>query len=264
VSKFPTFFVSHGGGPWPFIPHMKSELENTFAWMSGFQNTLPSKPKAILCIDAHWEEDEFTVSSATRPAMIYDYTGFPPHTYQIQYPAPGSPEIAKKVIDLLSNASIPIHQNSTRGFDHGAFIPLGLMFPLADIPVVSLSIKRNYSPLDHIQMGMALAPLREEGILIMGSGLTYHNMRGFGSKAGEESSKLFGDWLESVIESKSLSDRISRLTAWEKAPAARSSHPEEDHLIPLMAIVGAAGNDQGRISIREKAMGIEMASYQFG
>ena len=143
MSKLPTYFVSHGGGPWPFIPHMKAELEKTFAWMSEFENTLPNKPKVILCIDAHWEEDEFTVSLATNPAMIYDYAGFPSHTYQVQYPAPGSPEIAKKVINLLSHAAIPIHQNLSRGFDHGAFIPLGLMFPKADVPVVSLSIKKT-------------------------------------------------------------------------------------------------------------------------
>ncbi|MBC7397003.1 MAG: dioxygenase [Bdellovibrionales bacterium] len=264
MSKQPVFFVSHGGGPWPFIPEMRAELARTVAWMNAFASTLIEKPKCILCIDAHWEEDEFTISSAAHPPMIYDYSGFPAHTYQIQYPAPGSPEIANRVTALLKNASIPIHQNPTRGFDHGAFIPLGLMFSKADIPVVSLSIKRNYDPLDHIRMGEALAPLRNEGVLIIGSGLSYHNMRGFGSNAAGESSKLFGDWLEVVINSNTLEARIEKLSEWERAPAARSSHPDEDHLIPLMAVVGAAQNDPGKVSIRDHAMGVDMASYQFG
>ena len=264
MNKLSTLFVSHGGGPWPFIPQMRAEFEKTVAWMTAFESTLVEKPKAILCVDAHWEEDEFTVSLSQRPSMIYDYSGFPAHTYQIQYPAPGSPDVAKKVADLLKKSSIPIQESPTRGLDHGAFIPLGLMFPKADIPVVSLSIKRNYDPLDHIRVGEALAPLREEGILIMGSGLSYHNMRGFGSKAAGESSKLFGDWLESVVKCNTLSERIQKLKEWERAPAARSSHPYEDHLIPLMTVVGAAQNDPGKIAILDHAMGVDMASYQFG
>ena len=264
MTKFPAIFISHGGGPWPYIPEMMREFAKTAAHLEKFHKLLPGKPKAVLSISGHWEEPEFTVSAAKEPGMIYDYRGFPEHTYHIKYPAPGSPELAGKVRDLLSSAGIPNKESATHGFDHGTFVPLALMFPEADIPVVSLSIASSYDPEAHIKMGAALEPLRKEGVLIMGSGLTYHNLRQFYSPEAGSVSRDFGHWLNEAIEEKNIKRREKKLIGWEKAPAARLAHPDEDHLLPLMVVVGAAGEDLGKLLFLDHAFGIEMASYQFG
>jgi len=264
ASRLPTLFISHGGGPWPYIPDMKVQFAKTFQWLSELPRTLPAKPKAILSISGHWETDEFTVSSAANPAMVYDYSGFPENTYRIRYPAPGSPDLAQRVQDLLSRAGIVNRSDATRGFDHGTFVPLAVMYPEADIPVVSMSIKRNYSPEEHIKLGEALKPLREEGVLILGSGLSYHNMRGFGSKSADGVSKLFGRWLEQTVVITDPEIRRQTLREWEQAPAARHAHPREDHLIPLMAVAGAAGSDRGKVAFVDHVFGVDMASYEFG
>ena len=262
--KQPTFFISHGGGPWPYVPAMKAQFIKSVDWLSAFPKLLSEKPKAILSISGHWEEKEFTVSSAVHPPMIYDYSGFPANTYQVNYSAPGSPEIAARVQELLTKAGIKNQNNPTRGFDHGTFVPLSLMYPNADIPVVSMSIKNNYDPKEHLEMGKALEPLREEGVLIIGSGLTYHNMRGFGSAGAGAVSQQFGQWLENAISNHDIKERSELLENWEQAPAARLAHPEEDHLIPLMSVVGAAGNDLGKVAFVDHAMNVDMATYQFG
>src|SRR4051812_41718146 len=162
----PTLFVSHGGGPWPYIKEMKQAYAKTAAEFARVPAQLPEKPKAILVISGHWEEDEFTVSAAKNPPMIFDYYGFPEHTYQISYPAKGAPEVASRVQQLLKSSDIKCNVDAERGLDHGTFVPLSLMFPKADVPVVSMSIKTDYDVEDHIQLGKALAPLRDEGVLI--------------------------------------------------------------------------------------------------
>jgi aromatic ring-opening dioxygenase catalytic subunit (LigB family) len=262
--KQPTYFISHGGGPWPFISEMREGLTKTLDWMKHFAENLPERPTAILSISAHWQEDEFTVSTAKNPTMIYDYSGFPEHTYKIQYPALGAPTLAARVQELLTNAKIAIKTNAARGFDHGTFVPLSLMFPKADIPVVSMSIRKKYNPRDHILMGEALSPLRDEGVLIIGSGLSYHNMREFGLKSGTVASQKFGEWLGQTISLANTEERNRQLENWEQAPAARLAHPTEDHLIPLMTVVGAAKNDVGRVVLIDHAMSVDMATYQFG
>ena len=262
--RLPTIFISHGGGPWPYIPEMKAQFAKTANWLSGLPSTFPEKPKAILSISGHWETEEFMVSSAEHPSMVYDYVGFPEQTYRVKYEAPGSPAVAKRVQELLTQAGIKNDSDSKRGFDHGTFVPLVLMYPDADIPVVSMSIKANYSPLDHIKLGEALRPLRDEGILIIGSGLSYHNMRGFGSSSADGVSKLFGRWLGETVAIPNEAERAQALLNWEKAPAARHAHPQEDHLLPLMAVAGAAGSDQGRTVLVDHVFGVDMASYEFG
>ncbi len=261
--KQPTLFISHGGGPWPWIPEMKNMFTRTVDWLENLPKTLPEKPKAILSISGHWEADEFTVSTAKRPPMIYDYGGFPEHTYQISYPAPGSPELAAQVRSLLSKAGIANQEDPGHGFDHGTFVPLYLMYPQADIPVVSLSIKSNYDPLEHIEMGRALQSLREQGVLIIGSGLSYHNMRGFRTPGADQVSKRFGKWLAETVTAENPREREARLLHWEQAPAARDAHPQEDHLIPLMVVEGAAGTDPGHNEFMDHVMGVDMASYRF-
>jgi aromatic ring-opening dioxygenase catalytic subunit (LigB family) len=263
-SRVPTFFVSHGGGPWPFIEGVKQQYALTERELRQLPHRLAARPKAILIISGHWEAEEFTVSTAERPPMEYDYYGFPEHTYRIQYPAPGSPALAARVRDLLKQAGIKSREDAKRGFDHGTFIPLGLMFPEAEIPVVALSMKSSYDAAEHIRLGLAIAPLREEGVLIVGSGLTYHNMRGFRRSESTAVAEEFERYLNEAITAPQAQTRNQQLVNWEQAPSARLAHPQEDHLIPLMVVAGAAGDDIGQRVFVDHVMNVAMASYQFG
>lgn len=264
MTRMPVYFLSHGGGPWPYVEGMRQQFTKTENEFMALPGRLPAKPKAVLVITGHWEEEEFTVSTAERPPMVYDYYGFPEYTYHIRYPAPGSPELASRVKALLSNAGISVKEDSGRGFDHGTFVPLALMYPDADVPVVMLSLKSNYDPQEHIRVGQALEPLRDEGVLIIGSGLTYHNMRGFGRDESTPIAEAFEHYLNNAIEQNDAKVRNDMLAKWETVPAARLAHPREDHLIPLMVVSGAAGNDIGRPVFVDHVMKVSMATYEFG
>ena len=263
-AQMPTFFISHGGGPWPDVEGLREQFSITEAELKKLPLTLPARPEAILVITGHWEAPQFTLSTAENPAMEYDYTGFPEHTYHIQYPAAGSPILANRVRELLSLAGIKSEGDAMRGFDHGAFVPLMLMYPNADIPVVLLSMKSGYDPLEHIKLGEALAPLRDEGILIIGSGLTYHNMRGFGHVSSRVASVEFEQYLNDAITDANPVLRNEKLIDWEQAPFARAAHPREDHLIPLLVVAGAAETSVGKRLFMDEALGVVMASYRFG
>jgi len=263
-SRQPTFFISHGGGPWPYIEDMRQRFAVTAAELAKLPATLPAKPKAILMITGHWEAPQFTVSTSAHPPMEYDYYGFPEHTYHLQYPAPGNPELAKRVRDLLGSSGIECAEDPERGLDHGVFVPMMLMYPDADIPVVLLSMKSSYDPLEHIKLGEALAPLRDEGVLIIGSGLTYHNMRGFGRPASLEPSVQFEQYLYEAVSDADPQQRNQVLVDWEQAPFARLVHPREDHLIPLMVVAGAAGKDVGQRAFTDTVFEVVMATYRFG
>lgn len=263
-ARLPTLFVSHGGGPWPYVDEMKKLFAKTAMAFSTIPEKLPFKPETILVVSGHWEEPEFTVATSGHPPMVYDYSGFPEHTYHIKYPAPGSPTLASRIRALLSQSGIKSKEDPARGFDHGTFVPLALMYPKADVPVVILSMKSSYNPLEHINLGKALLPLRDEGVLIIGSGLTYHNMRGFGSKDAKPVSEQFEEWLNETISEADARVRNERLQNWEKAPAARLAHPREDHLIPLMVVAGAAGDDIGHRLFKDTVWNTVMASYRFG
>lgn len=264
TTRFPAFFVSHGGGPWPWVEGMKEQFAKTARALADLPHKLPSKPNGVLVVTGHWEEPEFTVSTAEYPPMEYDYHGFPEHTYRIKYPAPGSPPLAARVRELLAFAGIQTREDPQRGFDHGTFVPLFFMYPDADVPVVLLSLKSNYDPGEHIRVGQALQKLRDEGILILGSGLTYHNMRGFRHPASMPVSVAFEGYLNDAIADPDAKSRNGKLERWETGPAARAAHPREDHLLPLMVVAGAAGDDPGRQLFVDKAMDVSMASYQFG
>ena len=261
--KFPVFFVSHGGGPWPWVDGMRQQFAKTEREFRQMPRLFPQKPKAVLVITGHWEAAEFTVSTAERPPMEYDYFGFPEHTYSIQYPAPGSPALAARVRELLGAAGIGSREDAARGFDHGTFVPMALMYPHAEVPVVMLSLKAGYDAAEHIRVGQALAPLRDEGVLIMGSGLTYHNMRGFGRSESTPVAAAFENYLNDAITADAQA-RNDLLVRWQQAPGARLAHPREDHLVPLMVIAGAAGDDIGHRVFVDQAMSVAMASYQFG
>lgn len=265
MTRQPTFFLSHGGGPWPWLDGaFRIQFDKVERSLLEVVASLPAKPKAILVISGHWEEDRFTVMSAPSPGMVYDYGGFPKHTYEIRYAAPGAPEVAQRVKELIEAAGLPAALDPERGFDHGTFVPLAVMYPDADMPVLQLSVRRGYDPSEHLALGRALAPLREEGVVIVGSGLSYHNLRAFG-EAARDPSEAFDGWLgEALGEQPEM--RTRRIENWESAPAARIAHPEEDHLIPLMVALGAAEQDPATRIYHEQGFmgGVTASSYRFG
>jgi aromatic ring-opening dioxygenase catalytic subunit (LigB family) len=217
-------------------------------WLRALPGLLPALPKALLVISAHWEEALPTVTTGTGRPLIYDYGGFPPHTYQLKWPAPGDPALAQRVQDLLAAAGIASAADAQRGYDHGVFVPLLLAWPQAQIPTVQLSLQVGLDAAEHLAIGRALAPLRDEGVLILGSGFTYHNLRAMlrGDVPNVPgSSKRFDDWLTAAVERPERSERERLLAAWASAPDARACHPREEHLIPLMVVAGAGGGDAG-------------------
>lgn len=264
LKTMPVYFLSHGGGPWPYVDGMRESFAKTEREFRQLPSRLPAKPKAVLVITGHWEADEYTVSTAQQPSMQYDYYGFPAHTYQINYPAPGSPQLAQRVKQLLAGAGIAALEDPDRGFDHGTFVPLALMYPEAEVPVVMLSMKSTYDPSEHIRVGQALQPLRDEGVLIIGSGLTYHNMRGFGRDESTPVAEAFERFLEQAVAQGDAAVRDDMLKHWDSVPGARLAHPREDHLIPLMVVAGAAGKDSGRTVFVDHVMKVPMGSFEFG
>jgi aromatic ring-opening dioxygenase catalytic subunit (LigB family) len=221
-------------------------------------------PKAVLMVSGHWEEAEFTVQTSPHPPMVYDYGGFPEFTYHIKYLAPGSPSVAHRVTELLSAAGITSEQDAVRGYDHGMFAPMYVIYPNADVPVVQLSLKRGYNPEQHLAVGRALAPLRREDVLIIGSGLSYHNLGRFGP-GGEVASREFDAWLTAALAADPAT-RSEMLRGWAHAPSARVAHPSEDHLIPLMVAVGAAEDEPAEVVYHETKLagGITASSFRFG
>jgi aromatic ring-opening dioxygenase catalytic subunit (LigB family) len=264
TSRTPVLFISHGGGPWSYVDSLKTMYAQTERELRGLPERLDVRPEAVLVVSAHWEAPRFSISTASRPPMNYDYSGFPPHTYQISYPAPGDPALARRASDLIAAAAIDVVADPHHGFDHGVFVPLGLMYPDADMPIVMLSVKSDYDPRQHLAFGRALTPLRDEGVLIVGSGLNYHNMRGFNQASATADAELFTDYLSEAVALNDVHLRDERLLHWERAPRARIAHPREDHLMPLLVAAGAAGGDKGRVLFTQNVMKIPMTSYVFG
>src|SRR5262245_58819671 len=213
AQRLPTYFISHGGGPWPYMEDFRKKFHALEASLKAIPLEIGSLPEALLVISGHWEEREFTVMSSPYPSMVYDYSGFPEHTYRVQYSAPGSPEVALRVRDLIEAAGMPAKLDGQRGFDHGTFTPLVVMYPDANVPVLQLSMKSGYDPAVHLAAGRALVPLREEGILIIGSGLSYHNLRQFGPGA-REPSKTFDAWLQDTLVKSAPTARTAGLLNW--------------------------------------------------
>lgn len=227
---------------------------------------LGNAPKAVLMISGHWEETGFAISSGSLPGMVYDYYGFPEYLYRIQYSAPGSPELAQRVRVLLQANELDARLDPTRGFDHGTFSVMKPLWPDEDIPVVQLSLDVGLDSALHLKVGKALAPLRDEGVLIIGSGLSYHNLRAMRGTSGYEPSRQFDAWLQQTLVHTSPAERAARLIAWERAPCAREAHPREDHLLPLMVTVGAAWDEPGTTTYHQTdfAGGLTASSFRFG
>jgi len=244
--KYPTVFVNHGGGPMPLLgrqPNLVSHMKELV------HSRLPSKPKAIILLSAHWEADPVEITSSPKPPMLFDYYGFPPETYEYNYAAPGSPDLAQRIKTALQDtAGIPSKLNPSRGYDHGVFVPLMTMFPDADIPVVCVSMHSSLDAGINMSIGRALQQFREEGTLIVGSGQTFHNMRAMFNPSQEsaQASNDFNGWLKETLlgESKVSQSALDKLAEWDKlGPGARLCHPREEHLIPLFMAAAAAGAD---------------------
>jgi aromatic ring-opening dioxygenase catalytic subunit (LigB family) len=266
ASRLPAYFLSHGGGPWPYMEgEFRRRFDQLEASLVAIRRELEDRPRAALVVSGHWEEAAFTVSSGARPGMVYDYYGFPEHTYSIQYPAPGSPELAARVQDLLEAGGLACRSDASRGFDHGTFSMMKPLYPDADLPVVQLSLKSGYDPEAHIEAGRLLAPLRDEGVLILGSGFSWHNLRRMDASAAEPS-RAFDGWLQETLVRSSPPERLARLKDWTRAPAARIAHPREDHLVPLMTAVGAAEDEPGiRVYHQDDLFGaVSASSFRFG
>jgi aromatic ring-opening dioxygenase catalytic subunit (LigB family) len=232
-------------------------------WLESIDGSLPARPKALLVVSAHWEEDKPTVLVSPAPPLLFDYSGFPPHTYELKWPAQGAPELAERVRGLLGEAGIQSGTDGERGFDHGVFVPMLVAYPDARIPTLQLSLRKGLDPAEHLAIGRALAPLRDEGVLIIGSGMSYHNMRGFNSPRSKESSVAFDDWLRTTV-ALPAPERDAALTKWTTAPMARQVHPREEHLLPLMVAAGAAGQDPGKQVFRDEVMSVVVSATQFG
>lgn len=238
----PVLYIPHGGGPLPLLGEPSHAALNAF--LRHYLGTLP-RPAAIVVISAHWEAREATLTSAVAPALIYDYYGFPPESYQIRYPAPGEPALARRIQGLLQARGIAAHLDEQRGFDHGMFVPLKLMQPDASIPCVQLSLLASLDAQAHIAMGNALRTLREDNILILGSGFSFHNLSLMRTGISAEAiarNEAFHDWLLETCTRPDLTqaEREARLAHWQQAPHARFCHPREEHLLPLMVCLGAA------------------------
>lgn len=267
AARMPTLFIPHGGGPCFFMPNPPDHprlWDKMAAYLRAITASLPARPSAILVVSGHWEERHVTVNEAAAPGMLFDYSGFPPHTYQLRYPAPGSPKLAADIRELLDKAGFKTRADGSRGYDHGVFVPFLLMFPDADIPVVQLSLLDNLDPAAHLAVGRTLEPLRDKGVLIVGSGMSYHNMYEFRSDTHRlnQDSQKFDAWLTDAVADPDSRER--KLIDWEEAPGGRKSHPREEHLLPLMVVAGAAGQDRGAQMFNDTVWGKVLSGFQFG
>ncbi len=263
-SRMPVAYIPHGGGPWPFVDlgMPLAEVESLKGYLHSLA-TLPSTPpRALLIVSAHWEERVPTVTTSAAPPMLYDYYGFPEPAYSITWPAAGHPQVAARVRELLQAAGIDSASDANRGFDHGAFVPFKVAYPNADIPAVQLSLQAGLDPAAHLAIGRALAPLRDEGVFIVGSGMSYHNMRGFRDPSAAANGVSFDRWLREAAGQEQV-ERDRMLADWASAPGARASHPREEHLLPLMVIAGAAGDDRGQLAFAGAMMEKPILAFHF-
>ncbi len=267
--KLPSVYIPHGGGPW-------NVMEDDFGPDSGYAGlrrylealgqAYRTRAKALLVVSAHWEEPRPTVHFGAKPGMLYDYGGFPDFTYSLTWPSPGSPELAARVAELLGQAGFATAREEKRGYDHGTFVPMMVAFPEASLPVAQLSLVSGLDPETHFRMGQALEPLRSEGVLIVCSGMSYHNMRGFmsGDPRVEETSRVFDAWLSRTVALADPEARHKALVDWKKAPGALECHPRSEHLVPLFVAAGAGGSDPGRQDYSGRLLGVAVSSHVFG
>ncbi|GAB3316267.1 DODA-type extradiol aromatic ring-opening family dioxygenase [Haliea atlantica] len=257
-----SLYISHGGGPLPLLGDpAHAELVRTLGELA---DVVP-RPEAIIVVSAHWEAPVATVTTAARPALYYDYYGFPEASYRIRYPAPGAPGLAGRVRDCLAAHGLAQAGDATRGFDHGLFVPLKLMYPEAEIPCIQLSLLQSMDPAAHLRLGEALADLSSERLLVLGSGSSFHNLQAFFGQPGPElyaRNQAFENWLAETLTDTALPEaqRRQRLLDWERAPHARYCHPREEHLLPLHVCYGLSAAPASR-AFRFTMMGMHGSCY---
>lgn len=268
--RLPTLYIPHGGGPCFFMEPQAGLPRNLWdgmaSYLRGVATDVGTRPASVLVISGHWETPRPTVSTTPRPALLFDYYGFPEHTYRLTYPAPGSPKLAGEVRRLLAAAGIESDEDPLRGLDHGVFVPFKLIYPDADVPMVQLSLQQNLDAATHFRIGRALVPLREQGVLIVGSGMSYHNLRHIFSPDARATvaAEEFDTWLGEAATEPDPAARELKLSAWASAPGALAVHPRADHLMPLMVAAGAAAEDAGRRTYNEPLLGKPISGFQFG
>ena len=261
----PVVFIPHGGGPWPFVDtgFPPEDVEDLKRYLRSVPAVAPRRPRALLVVSAHWEAAVPSVMTSPQPPMLYDYYGFPPESYRITWPAPGDPALAHDVEQLLQQAGFRTAEDPQRGYDHGTFVPLKVAYPDADIPVVQLSLIEGLDPARHLALGRALAPLRDDDVFIIGSGMTFHNLRIFRDPRSAPIAETFDAWLRCTM-ALAPGARAEELARWAAAPAARLAHPCEEHLIPLMVATGAAGDDSARLAHNNTFAGLRLSAFHFG
>jgi len=259
ATRLPTVFVSHGGGPSFFIEAQPGDALYDISKGSEGEKSLQrlpkqlgaEKPAAIVIISGHYEGPKVLVTGKNQyDKLYYDYGGFPAHTYQIQYKAPGNAQLAKRITEMLKGKGIDSELDMTRNWDHGVFVPLKVMYPNADIPVIEVSLLQSYDAKSHIDIGKALAPLRDEGVLIVGSGYATHT---WGSDP--QKNRAFVTGVTDLISNSSPEERTKALERWDTTlPHARNAHRQEDHWLPMLVVAGAAGEDKGKEMYRRDSL----------
>jgi aromatic ring-opening dioxygenase catalytic subunit (LigB family) len=257
----PSYYIPHGGGPCFFMDDPQGVWTGMAEFLRGVPAALPAPPRAILMVSGHWETDGFAFSGADRPELIFDYYGFPAHTYQLRYDAPGAPALAARAAGLLGDAGFAARADPGRGWDHGVFVPLKVAFPEADVPVVEMSLDRGLDPALHLRAGRALAPLREDGVLILNSGMSFHNMRAYGDPRATAPSRAFDRWLAESVALDGAA-RARKLEGWSDAPSGRFAHPREEHLLPLMVAAGASEKPGVRV-YGEEVLKTALSAFRF-
>ncbi|CUG88855.1 aromatic ring-opening dioxygenase, LigB subunit, putative [Bodo saltans] len=265
-SIFPVVFLNHGGGPLPVLndPQHKPLIA---AWKTIIGSLLEKygTPKAIAVVSAHYEANQPSIGGAAAPKMLYDYGGFPAESYKLQYSAPGAPDIAKRMVESLNAAGLQGNLDAQRPYDHGVFVPLMVLFPDANIPVIPISVLNSQNGAEHIAMGRALSEFRKEGVLFLGSGSSMHNFKYFFSNGvyGTE----FNNALTKVLADPTLTaeGRLERMKDVRAFPGVAEAHPEGgfEHLMPLLTCVGLS---QGALAVEAsnvQLMGANLRDYVF-
>jgi 4,5-DOPA dioxygenase extradiol len=236
MERFPAVFVSHGA------PLLAIQDGPAHRFLEELGPRL-GRPRAILCVTAHWDTPDPAVGTAAAPETVHDFGGFPEPLYRITYPAPGAPDMGREALRLLQAAGMPAREDDRRGLDHGSWIPLLLMYPAADVPVAQLAVQPQRDPAHHYRLGEALRPLREHGVLILGSGTFTHNlaaafrvMRQQGPQAELPFTAPFVDWIAERVAGRATADLLAYRTA---APEAQENHPTDEHFLPFFVALGA-------------------------
>ena len=260
----PIIYLPHGAGPLPLLADTGYGNERLVPFLKNISQLI-SEPAAIVVVSAHWEAAQASITSAEQPNMIFDYTGFPQEAYNLQYPVAGDPRLSQQIVQLITKKGMTAKPEPQRGFDHGVYVPLKLIYPQAHIPCIQLSLIKGLNPAEHIALGESLAELRSKNVLIIGSGMSFHNLRYFFNPEKDtfQKSNEFDEWLVDTCTNNLLpvQEKKERLVAWKNAPYAQYCHPREEHLMPLHVCFGAASKDtsSAQVIFNDEFMGAKIS-----